>query len=779
MQRLLLWTVGRFIRWLGPATILSLLLLTTVLGSVAWALAEVVRGPGLGLLLAMAFGGLLLGWLLAAARPVPAWLAAGLIAVVAVEAVLWQVGELSGPVWLLSRALAGFLRQSWRWPLAGPPAPALAALNLAAAEVGLALSQLVSRLYLWLAALLLGESHFDLPAITAAWALAVAGAAAWAGWGMRRLQQPLLAVLPAGTLLGTTLAYTLRPIGAFLPLMAATILLVGLAAQRGREQRWQAARFDYATDIRVEVGFAVGATALVLVVIASITPNLTITGIARRVQEFFDVRAMNESLGLRPGQRAGALPETLRAPGLPQQHLLGSGPELSERVVMLIKTSEPPPETGTTEPTQIIPHYWRSLTYDIYTGYGWTTSDAKPLTYEAGEAAHSAAGPGRRLVQQEVERIDPASGLLYAAGELVQADPAYTVHWRSEDDALAATSAASTYRAGSLIPAVSAAELRAAGVDYPGWIRSRYLALPPELPARVQTLAHQLTAPAASPFDQAKAIEAYLRSFPYSLEVTEPPPGRDVVDYFLFDLQQGYCDYYATAMVVLARAAGLPARLAVGYIGGRYQADSDRYLVSEAEAHSWPEIYFPEYGWINFEPTGGRPALERPVETPPLAPPLLGEGGKEASRPVGMIWPALLAGVGLALLAGLGGRAWDNWRLRRAAPAATIATLYRRLYRHGPRLAVSPQPADTPYEFAAALSRRLTELAAASRWPEFLAAGAAEIDLLAGLYVHACFSAHPPERASQARAIHTWQRLRRRLWLAWLYRLAGADRHPR
>lgn len=91
-QRLLVWLVSRLIRWLGPATLLSLALLAAALGSVAWALAEVVRGPGLGLLLAMAFGGLLLGWLLAAARPVPAWLAAGLIAVVAVEAVLWHVG---------------------------------------------------------------------------------------------------------------------------------------------------------------------------------------------------------------------------------------------------------------------------------------------------------------------------------------------------------------------------------------------------------------------------------------------------------------------------------------------------------------------------------------------------------------------------------------------------------------------------------------------------------------------------------------------------------------
>ena len=81
-------------------------------------------------------------------------------------------------------------------------------------------------------------------------------------------------------------------------------------------------------------------------------------------------------------------------------------------------------------------------------------------------------------------------------------------------------------------------------------------------------LAKELTANMANPYDKAKAIEAYLRTYPYSLDIKPPPPDRDVADYFLFDQKIGYCDYYATSMVVLSRAVGLPARLVIGYANG-------------------------------------------------------------------------------------------------------------------------------------------------------------------------------------------------------------------
>ena len=121
--------------------------------------------------------------------------------------------------------------------------------------------------------------------------------------------------------------------------------------------------------------------------------------------------------------------------------------------------------------------------------------------------------------------------------------------------------------------------LRQSGENYPDWVSQRFLALPAEVPDRVKALAIRLTASGITPYDRAVAIEEYLRTYPIYLDVPYPPPQRDVTDYFLFDLKKGYCDYFATAMVVLARGAGIPARLAIGYATGTYILNSKRFSV--------------------------------------------------------------------------------------------------------------------------------------------------------------------------------------------------------
>ena len=116
----------------------------------------------------------------------------------------------------------------------------------------------------------------------------------------------------------------------------------------------------------------------------------------------------------------------------------------------------------------------------------------------------------------------------------------------------------------------------------------------------------------------AKAIESYLRQIPYSLDIPGPRLGQDGVDYFLFDEQQGYCDYYASAMVVMLRSVGVPARYVRGYI--HTSSDDGVYQLLESDGHAWPEVYFPGYGWVEFEPTGGRPALVRRATQDPARP---------------------------------------------------------------------------------------------------------------------------------------------------------------
>ena len=113
-----------------------------------------------------------------------------------------------------------------------------------------------------------------------------------------------------------------------------------------------------------------------------------------------------------------------------------------------------------------------------------------------------------------------------------------------------------------------------------------------------------------------RAIEQALRSLTYDEQRPTPPDERDWVDYFLFDAQRGYCDDFASAMVVMLRAQGIPARWVQGYAGGTLDPDTGLWVVRESVAHSWVEVYFPTYGWQRFEPTPAPYAIAvaRPAE---------------------------------------------------------------------------------------------------------------------------------------------------------------------
>ena len=131
--------------------------------------------------------------------------------------------------------------------------------------------------------------------------------------------------------------------------------------------------------------------------------------------------------------------------------------------------------------------------------------------------------------------------------------------------------------------------------------RGAYLKLPAAVEDRVHQLARQLTRDEANDFDRAAAICAYLQSsFPYTLNQSVPPVTQDFVSWFLFEEQQGYCTSFASAMCVLARSAGLPARYIEGYAA---IPDSDGVArVTQQYAHAWAEIYFPGFGWLTFDP---------------------------------------------------------------------------------------------------------------------------------------------------------------------------------
>ncbi|WP_281237318.1 DUF4129 domain-containing transglutaminase family protein [Bacillus safensis] len=139
-----------------------------------------------------------------------------------------------------------------------------------------------------------------------------------------------------------------------------------------------------------------------------------------------------------------------------------------------------------------------------------------------------------------------------------------------------------------------------------------YLQLPSSLPERVKTLANSLTETKDNMYDKAKAIEDYLGSAKFSYEtqnVAVPGRNEDYVDQFLFDTMIGYCDNFSTSMIVMLRSIGIPARWVKGYTSGQlYETQMDGnnvYEVTNNNAHSWVEVYFPNRGWVTFEPTKG------------------------------------------------------------------------------------------------------------------------------------------------------------------------------
>lgn len=192
--------------------------------------------------------------------------------------------------------------------------------------------------------------------------------------------------------------------------------------------------------------------------------------------------------------------------------------------------------------------------------------------------------------------------------------------------------AGNTYSVTRAISKATDAQLAAAGTGYPAWVSDRYLQLPDTLPDRVRELADLIVerAEAETPWEKTAAIAAYLRSLSYSQQIRGPQVGEDGVDYFLFQTRlepcpadstlgatcepgqtKGYSQYFGSAMTVLLRTQGVPARMIAGYAVGEYEPAQGRFVVRDADRHGWSQAYFPGYGWIDVEATPGYPVLTR------------------------------------------------------------------------------------------------------------------------------------------------------------------------
>ena len=166
--------------------------------------------------------------------------------------------------------------------------------------------------------------------------------------------------------------------------------------------------------------------------------------------------------------------------------------------------------------------------------------------------------------------------------------------------------AGTTYSVVSYRPNFEPEVLRQVSAPYPPHITERYLQLPDNISQRTKALAKSLTDPYDNAFDKVTALNDHLLTeYPYDFFPPAHPPGAEVVDNFLFVDQRGFCEMYVTSLVVMARSLGIPARITTGYGSGDYNAITGFYEVHFSDAHSWAEVYFPEHGWVPFDPTPG------------------------------------------------------------------------------------------------------------------------------------------------------------------------------
>ena len=464
--------------------------------------------------------------------------------------------------------------------------------------------------------------------------------------------------------------------------------------------------------------------------------------------------------------------------------------------------------------------YWRAAVYDEFTGEGWHSNDRETANFGEGESPTLPVFEARQPVTQTYTFYRDGAVVLYAMANPINLDRSTRARFNALPDELVMQAAAqlewsgyggpwaeeityirsnATVDSGESYQVVSAAsqasetQLRTAGTDYPAWVTERYLQLPSRITERTRQLARELTATYDNPYDQAVAVERYLRgAITYNEKIAAPPPGVDKVDYVLFTSKEGYCDYYASSMIVLLRSVGIPARLAAGYARGVFNSELNAFHVVNADAHSWVEVYFPRYGWIEFEPTAAQPIILRPTsqendagfaaganlaenspgpnprpdrpENIPIDAESFGIGdlpftisipwlGSSISIPRSMINSSLLIGVVALSLGIITVGLWGRRQLTK--PVESIDALYQHMVRLAGWMGVSRRPWQTPYEHAAVLQHNL---------PGY----EQEVGAIATEYVYQTFSRHPAPLAGRPVRLNSvvgesklaWSRLR-------------------
>lgn len=536
---------------------------------------------------------------------------------------------------------------------------------------------------------------------------------AWLSWWIARKRNIIVAAAPAGVFLAIRLYQANEN-----ELMAAVYLIVVLMgsaylAFRKSQVRWDKEKVDwpYLESLLPEWLMGAAVFALAVGLIGWAAPTLATP---EGWQKIGDALRMPPEEG-----QATSLMAPTTTPGwadayhrpvdgdgddfsAPRVDIIGEPPSNSDNTLFLVGVSDPPPapeQAG--QDVKRHHYYWRMAIYSQYTGSGWTEAE---LGEDNPQGSYIAQPAGRYPLKQDFVMIAEHQKRLVSMNAPFEVENS-SIDWLfTADGSVILEGEAQSYTVVSWAADVTKTDLRSAGTVYPEKIEIEYKKLPDDIPDRVVRLSHEVVDGANNPYDKAERIETYLRSqYSYQLETVSPEAGQDVVEYFLFEARQGFCSYFASTMVVMLRLEGVPARVVTGFTGGEYDAAKGMYRVPASAAHAWVEVYFPGYGWVEFEPTAGIEAIARAEGEP--------ETGEDAPKYVSpriknlitaVIWVA--GGLGFALLLRivililrLGGG-----RVKKGDP---MAMLYWKTRDAMAAIGVPPDDTLTPDEYYASMEK--------------------------------------------------------------------------
>ncbi|HXV42043.1 MAG TPA: transglutaminaseTgpA domain-containing protein, partial [Anaerolineae bacterium] len=612
-------------------------------------------------------------------------------------------------------------------------------------------ANLTFRLNYWYSQAMLGGTSYDNMMFILQMGVIVWGTGYLTLWFLFRSGKVWQAIVPGGLVLLINLYYAPNDITLwFLIFILLSLLLAIRFNLFKQEAQWRAEGVFFRPDISFDFlrdGFIFSALVIAL---AWITPPIADAQSLELLDEFQgswrDVQGEWNRLFADLNYKDTGLVD-----GFGPSLNLGGPRRLTNEPVMNVKVEGPG-------------RYWRATVYDEYTGYGWRNNDLDTAGFGPETALSLPLFEARVPVTQTYTFYRDQATVLYAMAQPLNLDRSAKVTfnalsneqiagvswptwlnngepWVEEITYIrsnAAIDSGESYQVVSAFSQASISQLEAAGNDYPAWITARYLQLPDSVTERTRNLALELAEPFDDAFGKARAIEAYLRrEIKYNEKLISPPPGVDRVDYVIFETKEAYCDYYASAMIVMLRSLGIPARFAVGFAQGSFNNDLEAFHVVNADAHSWVEVYFPQYGWIEFEPTAAQPSIVRPTASENMAgfpfdsalnpngipgPREMPERSENIPEQSGdIVLPFILTipwvgtqisiprsvvnGSGILMIIILMGvlAAGVLWWQRQTKPTGDILKLYQRMLQLARWMGAAIRPWQTPYEHAVLL----------------------------------------------------------------------------